>query len=177
MKVPLANLKTLAVKKHQLPETPRQPNGDHPRVLAWPPLIFAGCAVSGTLVHFIFPVRVTTHSVSVAVGVILAMMSASLAIWAERLMKAAGTNVRPNKPSIAVVSKGPYRFTRNPMYLSLCLLQLAIGFFLNGWVPVASALVLGLVLHFGVVLPEEVYLTQKFGEEHLSVKRRVDRWL
>ncbi len=92
-------------------------------------------------------------------------------------MKAAGTNVRPDRPSLTVVKAGPYRFTRNPMYLSLCLLQMAIGFFLDGWVPVLFAFVLALVLHFGVILREESYLERKFGEQYLPFKRRVQRWL
>ncbi len=101
----------------------------------------------------------------------------ALAIWAVRVLKAAGTNVRPDRPSLTVVEAGPYRFTRNPMYLSLCLLQLAIGFFLDGWAPVLFVVVLVLVLHFGVILREESYLERKFGEQYLSFKRRVRRWL
>jgi protein-S-isoprenylcysteine O-methyltransferase Ste14 len=101
----------------------------------------------------------------------------SVAIWAERVMKAAGTNVRPDRPALTVVRSGPYRFTRNPMYLSLCLLPLAIGFFLDGWVPLLFAGILALVLHFGVILREESYLQRKFGEQYLSFKRQVRRWL
>ena len=152
-------------------------DADHPQVITWPPLIFAACAVGGALAHFIFPIRVTRYPVSLAAGVVLAVLSASLAIWAERVMKAAGTNVRPDKPSLVIVSNGPYRFTRNPMYLSLCLLQLAIGCFLNGWVPVLFTPILALILHFGVILREESYLEGKFGEQYLSFKNRVRRWL
>jgi len=92
-------------------------------------------------------------------------------------MKAAGTNVRPDRPALTVVRSGPYRFARNPMYLSLCLLQLAIGFFLDGWVQLLFAGVLALVLHFGVILREESYLQRKFSEQYLSFKRQVRRWL
>ena len=152
-------------------------DADHPQVITWPPLIFAACAVGGALAHFIFPVRVTRYSVALAAAAVLTLTSASLAIWAERVMKAAGTNVRPDKPSLVIVSKCPYRFTRNPVYLSLCLLQLAIGFFLNGWVPVLFTALLALILHFGVILREESYLEGKFGEEYLSFKNRVRRWL
>ncbi len=106
-----------------------QQNQDHPDVIAWPPLIFVGCAVIGTIAHFCFPIQVLRYSLSVFIGVLLALASMALAFWAERAMKAAGTNVRPDRPSLRVVKAGPYRFTRNPMYLSLCLLQMAIGFF------------------------------------------------
>jgi protein-S-isoprenylcysteine O-methyltransferase Ste14 len=154
-----------------------QENEDHPDVVARPPLIFVGCAVIGTIAHFFFPVRVLRYPISLLIGVLLTLASMALAISAGRVLKAAGTNVRPDRPSLTVVKAGPYQFTRNPMYVSLCLLQLAIGFFLDGWVPVSFALVLALVLHFGVILREESYLERKFGEQYLSFKRRVRRWL
>src|SRR2546426_6585538 len=83
-------------------------SADHPGVIAWPPLIFLGCAVVGSLLQFMFPVRVTRYSVSLSLGVVLAVVSASLAIWAERVMKAAGTNVRPDRPTLTIVRSGPY---------------------------------------------------------------------
>jgi protein-S-isoprenylcysteine O-methyltransferase Ste14 len=150
---------------------------DHPNVIGCPPLIFAGRVIGGTLLHFAYPIRVTRYSVSLSLGVILAIVAAWVAIRAERVMKAAGTNVRPDRPALKIVTSGPYRFTRNPMYLALCLLQLALGFLLDGWVPVLFALLLGLILHFGVILREESYLERKFGEEYLSFKRQVRRWL
>jgi protein-S-isoprenylcysteine O-methyltransferase Ste14 len=150
---------------------------DHPGVIAWPPLIFLGCAVGGSLLQFIFPIRVMRHSVSLSLGVVLAVVSTSLAIWAERVMKAAGTNVRPDRPALTIVRSGPYRFTRNPMYLSLCLLQLALGFVLDGWIPLLFTIPLMLILHFGVILREERYLEGKFGEQYLAFKREVRRWI
>ena len=117
------------------------------------------------------------YSVSLSLGVALAVVSASLAVWAVRVMKAAGTNVRPDRPALTIVRSGPYQWTRNPMYLSLCLLQLALGFVLDGWIPVLSAIPLMLILHFGVVLREERYLEAKFGEQYLAFKRGVRRWM
>ena len=136
---------------------------DHPDVIAWPPLIFLGCAVAGGLLQFIFPIRVMRYSVSLSLGVVLAVVSASLAIWAALVMKAAGTKVRPDRPALTIVRSGPYRFTRNPMYLSLCLLQLALGFVLDGWIPLLFTIPLMLILHFGIILREESYLEAKFA--------------
>ena len=152
-------------------------NPDHPDVITWPPLIFVVFAVVSILAHFVYHVQVMRYSISLLVGVILAVASASLAIWAERTMSAAGTNVRPDRPALTIVRSGPYKFTRNPMYLSLCLLQLAIGFFLDDGIAMLFALLLGIVLHFGVILREEAYLERKFGEQYLSLKRQVRRWL
>ena len=68
---------------------------------------------------------------------------------------------------------GPFHFTRNEMYLALCLLQLALGFFLNDWTTLLFVVPLALILHYGVVLREERYLTAKFGEPYLQYKSQV----
>jgi protein-S-isoprenylcysteine O-methyltransferase Ste14 len=114
---------------------------------------------------------------SLSLGVALVVVSVSLATWAVRVMKTAGTNVRPDRPALIIVRSGPYRFTRNPMYLSLCLLQLGLGFLLDGWIPLLFAIPLMLILHFGVILREESYLEAKFGEQYLALKREVRRWI
>ena len=150
---------------------------DHPDVIAWPPLIFLGCAIGGSLLHFIFPIRVMRYPAALSLGVVLAVVSASLAIWAARVMNAAGTNVRPDRPALTIVRSGPYRCTRNPMYLSLCLLQLALGFVLDVWIPLLFTIPLMLILHFGVIMREESYLEAKFGEQYLALKREVRRWI
>jgi len=152
-------------------------NVDHPGVIAWPPLIFLGCAAAGGLLQFIFPLRVMKYSVSLLVSGVLALVSISLAVWAVRVMKAAGTNVRPDRPALTMVRTGPYQFTRNPMYLSLGLLQLAVGFALDGWIPLLFTIPLVLILHFGVILREEHYLEAKFGEPYLTFKHEVRRWV
>ncbi len=150
---------------------------DHPGVVAWPPLIFLACAGVGALLHFLVPVRVLRYSVSLAAGVCLAVVAAALAIWAGRVMKAAGTNVRPDRPALTVVTSGPYRFTRNPMYLSLGLLQLAVGLILDGLIPILFVVPLALILHYGVVLREESYLERKFGDSYVVFKKHVRRWI
>ena len=63
------------------------------------------------------------------------------------------------------------------MYLALCLLQVALGFFLNDWITLLFVIPLALVLHFGVILREERYLEAKFGEEYRALKRGVRRWI
>lgn len=146
-------------------------------MIAWPPLVLTGCAVAGVLLHFIFPLRIMNYGWALAAAVILTAFSGSLALWAGHTMKAAGTNVRPDRPALAIVSNGPYRRTRNPMYLSLVVLQLALGLFLNDWIPAAFAVVLLVILHFGVVRREEIYLEAKFGKQYFDYRRTVRRWI
>jgi protein-S-isoprenylcysteine O-methyltransferase Ste14 len=108
---------------------------------------------------------------------VFAVAAGAQAFWASRQMKRAGTNVNPDKPTIAIVTAGPYRYTRNPMYLSLCLLHLGIGLLINGVLPVLFTVPLALTLHFGVIKREERYLAAKFGEPYLAYQRRVRRWI
>ncbi len=111
------------------------------------------------------------------IGLVLAAAAIALVLSAARVMKKAGTNVNPSQPSLLIVRSGPYRFTRNPMYLGLCLLQIALGFLLNDWGTLFFLLPLALLLHFGVILREERYLTKKFGAAYLDLKASVRRWL
>jgi protein-S-isoprenylcysteine O-methyltransferase Ste14 len=97
--------------------------------------------------------------------------------WSVLLFRRSGQDANPWKPTPRIVAAGPFRFTRNPMYLQMLLICVGFGVMLaNGWIllliPVA-----GWVLQRFAILPEEAYLERKFGEEYLSYKRRVRRWI
>jgi protein-S-isoprenylcysteine O-methyltransferase Ste14 len=84
------------------------------------------------LVHFfVFSARILPQPFALISGIVCILAGPSLAWPALRTMRAAGTDANPAKPALLIVRSGPYRFTRNPMYLALCLVQSAIGFFLN----------------------------------------------
>jgi protein-S-isoprenylcysteine O-methyltransferase Ste14 len=152
-------------------------SSDSPGVIAFPPLIWAIGAVISVLVHFfVIQVPIMQYGSCLVCGMVLVILAPTLALSALVTMKQAGTNVDPAKPTLTIVRGGPFRFTRNPMYLALCLLQVALGFFLNDWMIVLFVVPLALILHYGVILREERYLTTKFGEPYLELKRNVRRW-
>ena len=134
-------------------------------------------AVISVLVRLFIRLPIMRYSISLVCGIVLIILAPTLALSALITMKAAGTNVDPAKPALTIVRGGPFRFTRNPMYLALCLVQIALGFFLNDWVTLLFVVPLALILHYGVVLREERYLTVKFGEPYLQYKREVRRWI
>ena len=152
---------------------------DNAGVIAFPPFIWLVSAVISTLIHlFVIHLPITTnHGVRLVCGIALIIIAPTLALSALFTMRAAGTNIDPAKPTLSIVRGGPYRVTRNPMYLALCLLQIALGFFLNDWFALLFVIPLFFVLHYGVVLREERYLAAKFGEPYLQLKREVRRWL
>jgi protein-S-isoprenylcysteine O-methyltransferase Ste14 len=151
---------------------------DNPRVIAFPPLIWLVSVVISALVHFfVIRVPIMSYGACVVCGILLTILAPALALSALVTMKKAGTNVNPAEPTLTIVRGGPYRFTRNPMYLALCLLQVALGFFLNDWITLLFVVPLAVIMHYGVILREERYLTEKFGEPYLELKREVRRWI
>jgi len=152
---------------------------DNAGVIAFPPLIWlVGAIVSALVRFFLVHLPITAnYGVCLACGILFIVLAPTIALSALVTMLRAGTNVDPGKPALTVVRGGPFRFTRNPMYLALCFVQIALGFFWNDWITLAVVIPLFLILHFGVVLREEHYLEAKFGEEYLAFKRSVRRWI
>ena len=150
---------------------------DNLGVIAFPPLIWLVNAVISVLLHLFVRLPIMKYSFCLVCAIVLIILAPMLALSALRTMKAAGTNVHPSKPTLTIVRSGPFRFTRNPMSLALCLVQIALGFFLNDWITLLFVVPLALIFHYGVVLREERYLTAKFGEPYLQYKRGVRRWI
>ena len=111
------------------------------------------------------------------VGGIIFAIGFGLAIWAIVTIRKAGTRVETNKPTTTIVANGPYRFTRNPIYIGMFLGQtgLAIGF--NSLWILATLVPFYLVIRYGVIAREEAYLERKFSDIYLGYKSRVRRWL
>ncbi len=102
-------------------------SSDSPGVVIFPPLLFLLCVALGVLAHLTCPYRLAPSPWLRGLGGVLAVGAIALAIWGRRTMKAAGTNVDPSLPALAIVSGGPFAFTRNPLYLALIVLFTAIG--------------------------------------------------
>ena len=97
--------------------------------------------------------------------------------WADRTMSSLGEHPNPYKPTKAMISTGPYGFSRNPMYLCLTLLLVGIAFLVNTVWPVALLPALLIFIHYGVIRREESYLERLFGDEYRRYRARVRRWL
>jgi protein-S-isoprenylcysteine O-methyltransferase Ste14 len=107
----------------------------------------------------------------------LLVASGLLARSAEVVMKRAGTNIRPDQPTLAIVSDGPFQFTRNPLYLALTGLYVGITLLVDALWPLLLLVPVLAVLQWGVVAREERYLEAKFGEPYRTYKSRVRRWV
>lgn len=150
---------------------------DSPQVIAPPPLIYLTGLVVGIILDRINPLPFLQENLTLPLGASLIVISIILVATAFSAFKKAKTNIDPRKPTTSIINTGLYRFTRNPIYLSMTLLILGIAIWVNTlWILVMLVPVL-LVMQFGVVTREETYLTKKFGEEHLRYKSRVRRWI
>jgi protein-S-isoprenylcysteine O-methyltransferase Ste14 len=153
------------------------PQNDSPGVITIPPFIYLFFLAVGSALDFLFPVALLSNPVQYTVGLALIAASGVLLPFVLGRFRASGTNLDVRKPTTAIISDGPYRFSRNPAYLSLSLLYAGIG------VAADSVWIFGLllptlvVMHYGVIAREERYLEAKFGEEYLRYKRSVRRWI
>ena len=110
-------------------------------------------------------------------GTIVAGAILGLGFRAVRTMRATGQDENPWKPTPSIIESGPYRFTRNPMYLQLLIVCVGFAVVLqNPWILILTLLA-AWVLYALAIRPEEEYLERKFGEQYLAYKRRVPRWL
>jgi uncharacterized protein (TIGR02453 family) len=150
---------------------------DNPGVLVFPPLLFSGSLVLGLLLHWLMPWHPVRDAQARVIGCLLVLLSLIIGVWGNRTMQKAGTNVNPNQPTIALVTDGPFRFSRNPLYLSLSGLYLGITLLVNALWPSLLFIPLMLVAHHGIVRREERYLEAKFGDAYRAYRARVRRWL
>jgi len=152
-------------------------SSDNPQVLILPPLLYGVALAAGFLMQWLAPRPILSSTVRYWAGGVLLASGVLLAIWGRRVMEQAGTNVNPTLPTTAVVATGPFRFSRNPLYVALTLIYVGLALLANAlWVLVLIVPVL-LVMHYGVVRREESYLDTKFGEAYRSYRSRVRRYL
>ena len=150
---------------------------DSSNVAVFPPALFGGTLVLGLILHWLRPVPLLPPVAARLLGVVLLVLSAWLARCAEAAMKRAGTNVRPDQPTLAIVMDGPFRFTRNPLYLATTGLYLSVALMVNALWPLVLLPPVLVVLHWGVIRREERYLEAKFGAPYLAYRARVRRWV
>jgi protein-S-isoprenylcysteine O-methyltransferase Ste14 len=144
-----------------------------------PPLVYLGAVILGAALHAL----VWPWPLGLAIGpritltVVIGGLGLGLAGGALGLFRRTGQNPTPWTPTPEVISTGVYRFTRNPMYVGMALLQIALGIGLaNGWIVALVPVVLA-VVYATAIRSEESYLEHKFGESYAAYKRSVRRWL
>ena len=110
-------------------------------------------------------------------GASLVVIAVALFVSAVAKFRAAGTPVPARQSTTAIVRSGPYRFSRNPIYLAFSVFQLGIAVWVNSLWLLATLVVAFGLMHYVVIPKEEQYLERRFGSEYLEYKASVRRWL
>jgi len=150
---------------------------DHAGVAFHPPILLLLLIVLGFIGRWQFPARFVPAGWALPIGLVLVVVSLTLFGWAVTTMRRGGASIPTNEPTDTIVQHGPFRLSRNPIYLSMVMLLVGIGFWANSaWFLVLAGLAV-ILLTRGVIVREERYLERKFGETYLANKRRVRRWI
>lgn len=154
---------------------------DTPGVIAPPPLILAAMLAAGGVLDRAYPVPIFGAEAAPLARYVVAavLILAGVALMAAflRAFRRHGTNVPTYKPATALVTDGPYRFSRNPGYVAMFLVFAGIALAGDSaWLALLLG-VFAVVMRYGVVAREERYLERKFGADYLRYKAEVRRWI
>lgn len=158
----------------------REPK-DHAKVRVFPPAVPLFIILAGVGLNYLWPIDpglsvpdAARHWIG---GLIIVGAFLSLGFWSVLLVRRTGQTENPWKPTSEIVERGPFRFTRNPMYLQMVIICLGSSMLLwNIWILIFTP-ICAWILHKYAILPEEAYLERKFGDAFLAYKERVRRWL
>ena len=150
---------------------------DSPQVCFPPPLLALSCVFVGASLQWVYPIRFAPDSLRWVLSGLLIGVGLGTILYCAWKFKKAGTSIEPWKKTSKIITSGIYRFTRNPIYLSFSVIGTGISFAANSaWILLMMFPLVLLLTRF-VIAKEERYLEASFGEEYLSYKRKVRRWL
>ena len=158
---------------HNGPESNVRSGQGGARVRLPPPLWFLAAIALGAFL----PGLRLSFLTSAPAGAVLAVLGVALGASALGWFRRTGQDPKPWTPSPALIERGPYRFSRNPMYVGMTIFTIGIGGLLaRGWIALLAPFAL-LAVHYTAVLREEAYLTSQFGDAYREYTRRVRRYL
>jgi protein-S-isoprenylcysteine O-methyltransferase Ste14 len=152
---------------------------NHPNIIVFPPLIPAATILLAIGLQYAVPLKMIDaldRTWRVAIGSLL-MTGVLLPVIGSRSLIHHGTNISPLAPTTVLVTEGVFGWTRNPFYTGGTLAMLGLAFLLDTDWLLVLAIPSALLLHFGVVKPEEDYLSAEFGDTYRHYKAAVPRYL
>jgi protein-S-isoprenylcysteine O-methyltransferase Ste14 len=150
---------------------------DHAGVAFRPPIMLAVLLLVGLGLRFLAPLAFISSRVGFILGIGVITAAFSFFFWAVFTMRRGGGSIPTNEPTDTIVNSGPYRYSRNPIYLSMVVLLVGVALVSNSLWFVVLAAVAMVLLSWGVISREEIYLERKLGVEYASYKAAVRRWL
>lgn len=142
-----------------------------------PPVVYLVTIAAGLALEQAWPLVFLPPELGVTLGAGFIAIAVGVFFFSVRTFREAGTAVPGNKPTSTIVRTGPYRFSRNPIYLAFSLLQFGVASWIDSLWVVATLLAAIAVMAWFVIPREERYLESRFGAEYLDYKACVRRWL
>ncbi len=150
---------------------------DNAGVLALPPLLYGAAFALGVPARWIWPEPPLPPVISVVVGLPLLLLGGIVATWANRTLQLAGTTPNPRLPTTALVVTGPFRYSRNPLYLARTLLYVGLALATSMLWTFVTLVPLLVIIQYRVIRREERYLHSTFGLAYRRYCFEVRRWL
>ena len=159
----------------QQPDLEDCPHG--PGVRVHPPVIYGISILSGIVLNKYWPLAMPYGLHGYLYGSLVIFPAIFLAGFSVIEFHQAGTELRPDKPDSALITSGPYRFTRNPLYIVLTLAQVTVALWHdNAWILILAVPSVVVITKYAIAR-EECYLEKRFGQDYLDYRQRVRRWL
>lgn len=146
-----------------------------PPVAIHPPVALAAALGAALLLHWLLPVRLFAGAPGI--GVLFVAAALVLGGWAVATMAEARTGIPTWRAATALVTHGPFAWSRNPIYLAMVLLMAGLALAWGSLWALLAALAVAVVLDRGVIAREEPYLATRFGAAYEAYRRRVRRWM
>lgn len=150
---------------------------DRPNLFPWPPVLLGIAIMGGLTLRELLPVEVASSVLSQFLG--LAMIAGALAldVWASLTFRKAKTTILPHRGTDALVTAGPFEYSRNPIYLGNLLILGGIGLLLGSIWHIALVAPLGIAINRLAIAREEAHLAAKFPQAWQEYASRVRRWI
>jgi protein-S-isoprenylcysteine O-methyltransferase Ste14 len=139
--------------------------------------MLAACLLVGFGSRALVPLAFAPRGIALSLGPFVVVLAFALFLWAALTMRRSGASIPTGEPTTVIVRNGPYRYSRNPIYVAMLMLLVGVGIWSNSLWFLGLAVFAGVLLTWGVISREEAYLGRKFGSEYESYKSRVRRWL
>ena len=152
-------------------------NSDKSDVKVPPPLIYLGCLGMGLAVDYFAPLSFLPQDLQYWIGFPTIALSFVLFGFVLREFSRSNTSIDHRKPTSEIISTGPFRHSRNPVYVSMTLFVIGVAIAVDSFWGLLMAIPAVLITHQFVVLREEAYLAHKFGDEYRRYKQNVRRWI
>lgn len=150
-----------------------------PNAIPWPPILFVGSIAGGLLMGYLIPLSWpgVDDAMARVVGLGFGIAGVALVVWSFMTLRSHDTTIRPDRAADVLVTDGPYRFRRNPIYIADILILFGLAELTKNVWFVGFAGVFGVLVTWLAILPEERHLEAKFGEAYRAYKARTRRMI